>query len=51
MQLQRFQSDWQPLSLTALIEYKKQVETEGEGDFQHGRMKMWPVVVASSTSA
>ena len=38
MQLQRFQSDWQPLSLTALIEYKKQVETEGEGDFQHGRM-------------
>ena len=51
MQLQRFQSDWQPLSLTALIEYKKQVDTEGEGDFQHGRMKMWPVAVASSTTA
>ena len=47
MQLQHFRSEWQPLSLTALIEYKKQVEAEGEGDFQHGRMKMWPVVATS----
>lgn len=42
--LHRYRSDWQPLSMTALVEYKKQLETMGEGDFEHGRMKMWPVV-------
>ncbi|KAK7499466.1 hypothetical protein BaRGS_00009118 [Batillaria attramentaria] len=42
--LRRFQSEWQPLSMNALVEYKKQLDTVGEGDFEHGRMKMWPVV-------
>ena len=48
-QLLRYRSDWQPLSLTALVEYKRQVDTEGEGDFEHGRMKMWPVVASTSS--
>ncbi|XP_071082973.1 uncharacterized protein [Haliotis cracherodii] len=42
--IRRFTSDWQPLSMTALVEYKQQVATEGDGDFQHGRMTMWPVM-------
>ncbi|XP_025106976.1 uncharacterized protein LOC112571853 isoform X1 [Pomacea canaliculata] len=42
--LQKFRSDWQPLSMTALREYKKQMETGGSGSFGQGRSKMWPVV-------
>lgn len=34
-------SDWQPLSMNALIEYKKKLESEGEGEFNQGRAKMW----------
>lgn len=34
-------SNWQPLSMNALIEYKKKMETEGDGDFNQGRAKMW----------
>nr|KAG5708411.1 hypothetical protein BaRGS_026138 [Batillaria attramentaria] len=29
--LRRFQSEWQPLSMNALVEYKKQLDTVGEG--------------------
>ncbi|XP_076447477.1 uncharacterized protein LOC143284569 isoform X2 [Babylonia areolata] len=47
MQLHRYRSDWQPLSMAALVEYKKQVETEGQGDFEHGRVKMWPATTSS----
>ncbi|XP_053376948.1 uncharacterized protein LOC123529037 [Mercenaria mercenaria] len=42
-----YTSSWQPLSMHALVEYKKQVSTVGEGDFNLGRTKMWshiPVV-------
>lgn len=42
-----YTSTWQPLSMHALVEYKKQVSTMGEGDFNLGRTKMWsqiPVV-------
>ncbi|XP_046572049.1 uncharacterized protein LOC124280200 [Haliotis rubra] len=45
--IRRFTSDWQPLSMNALVEYKKEMATEGDGEFQHGRMKMWPVVMSS----
>jgi hypothetical protein len=27
--------------MNALIEYKKKMETEGDGDFNQGRAKMW----------
>ncbi|BFZ08816.1 hypothetical protein BsWGS_11855 [Bradybaena similaris] len=37
----RFESSWEPLSLHALSEYKKQLSTEGQGEFQHGRPPMW----------
>ncbi|XP_070192554.1 uncharacterized protein [Littorina saxatilis] len=50
MQLKRYRSDWEPLSMKALVEYKKQVYTEGEGEFEHGRTKMWPVKAASTTA-
>lgn len=46
-QMNTYTSSWQPLSMHALVEYKKQVATGGEGDFNLGRMKMWshiPVV-------
>lgn len=42
MHANTFTSNWQPLSMHALIEYKKQKSTVGEGDFNFGRTKMWP---------
>ncbi|KAL8612522.1 hypothetical protein ACOMHN_053776 [Nucella lapillus] len=47
VQLHHYSSDWQPLSMGALVEYKKQMDTEGEGEFEHGRVKMWPAVSSS----
>lgn len=38
------QSEWQPLSMNALVEYKKALKAQGEGEFDNGRIKMWPVV-------
>lgn len=45
--LKTYTSNWQPLSMHALVEYKKQLATMGDGDFNLGRTKMWshiPVV-------
>ncbi|KAH3777775.1 hypothetical protein DPMN_179223 [Dreissena polymorpha] len=45
--LQDYTSSWEPLSMHALVEYKKQMSTLGDGDFNLGRAKMWasiPVV-------
>ncbi|KAL4226165.1 hypothetical protein ACF0H5_014152 [Mactra antiquata] len=45
--LRDYTTQWQPLSMNALVEYKKQVSTVGEGEFHLGRTKMWshiPVV-------
>jgi len=39
--MSKFTSDWQPLSMHALVEYKKQVDTVGDGEFNLGRTKMW----------
>ncbi|XP_041348580.1 uncharacterized protein LOC121368092 isoform X2 [Gigantopelta aegis] len=36
-------SDWQPLTMNALMEYKQNVEVEGEGQFNQGKPKLWPV--------
>lgn len=47
MHQKTYMSTWQPLSMHALVEYKKQMSTVGEGDFSLGRTKMWshiPVV-------
>ncbi|XP_062585077.1 uncharacterized protein LOC134246736 isoform X2 [Saccostrea cucullata] len=34
-------SQWEPLSMNALIEYTKKKEAEGAGEFNQGRPKMW----------
>ncbi|VDI45711.1 Hypothetical predicted protein [Mytilus galloprovincialis] len=34
-------SDWQPLSMHALVEYKKKMDSEGDGEFNQGRAKVW----------
>ena len=34
-------SQWEPLSMNALIEYTKRKEAEGAGEFNQGRPKMW----------
>ena len=39
--IKSYTNGWEPLSMTALVEYKKQVATAGDGDFNMGRVKMW----------
>ena len=39
--IKSYTNGWEPLSMTALVEYKKQLATVGEGDFNLGRVKMW----------
>ncbi|XP_052780152.1 uncharacterized protein LOC128217219 isoform X3 [Mya arenaria] len=39
-----YASAWQPLSMHALIEYKRQMPTLGDGDFNLGRTKMWATI-------
>ncbi|XP_056001270.1 uncharacterized protein LOC125653965 isoform X2 [Ostrea edulis] len=38
-------SQWEPLSMNALIEYTKRKEAEGVGEFNQGRPKMWTTEV------
>jgi hypothetical protein len=38
-------SQWEPLSMNALIEYTKRKEAEGVGEFNQGRPKMWSTQV------
>nr|XP_022299170.1 uncharacterized protein LOC111107993 isoform X4 [Crassostrea virginica] len=38
-------SQWEPLSMNALIEYTQKKEAEGEGEFNQGRPKMWSTQV------
>ncbi|KAI0233441.1 hypothetical protein LSAT2_016298 [Lamellibrachia satsuma] len=43
---------WEPLTLSALMEYKKMRTVFGTGDFAHGRVPLWPILneqAASST--
>ncbi|KAH9504827.1 hypothetical protein Btru_062056 [Bulinus truncatus] len=40
-QQKKSESPWQPLSLPALTEYKEQKISDGQGEFQQGRPKMW----------
>lgn len=45
--LNNYTSGWQPLTMHSLVEYKKQLGTIGEGEYQLGRAKLWsqiPVV-------
>ena len=37
----RYTSQWQPLSMNALMEYKEHLDTEGVGEYHQGRPKMW----------
>lgn len=41
--LRQYTSQWQPLSMNALTEYKTNVDAPGEGDFGLGRQKMFIV--------
>ncbi|XP_069141879.1 uncharacterized protein [Argopecten irradians] len=36
-----FTTPWEPLSMNALMEYKDRLDTEGEGEFNMGRAKVW----------
>ncbi|KAK3102844.1 hypothetical protein FSP39_014374 [Pinctada imbricata] len=47
-QLLEYTSRWEPLSMNALIEYKKKKEVEGEGEFNQGRPKMWTTEIKVS---
>lgn len=38
-------SQWEPLSMNALIEYTQKKEAEGVGEYNQGRPKMWPTQV------
>ena len=40
---QLYTSQWQPLSMNALVEYKKQKQTNGDGKFRHGQHRMFAV--------
>ncbi|XP_060080617.1 uncharacterized protein LOC132559986 [Ylistrum balloti] len=43
-----FTTPWEPLSMNALMEYKTRLDTEGEGEFNMGRTKMWKTEVKVS---
>ncbi|KAL5014786.1 hypothetical protein ScPMuIL_009056 [Solemya velum] len=45
--LRQYTSQWQPLSMNALTEYKTNVDAPGEGDFGLGRPKMFTVASIS----
>ncbi|KAK0063953.1 hypothetical protein Bpfe_006638 [Biomphalaria pfeifferi] len=47
-QPKQIESPWQPLSLQALVEYKEQKKTEGQGNFHLGRPKMWKTSVKNT---
>ncbi|OWF54589.1 uncharacterized protein LOC110443162 isoform X2 [Mizuhopecten yessoensis] len=43
-----FTTPWEPLSMNALMEYKARLDTEGEGEFNMGRTKVWKTEVKVS---
>ncbi|XP_064605599.1 uncharacterized protein LOC135470528 isoform X2 [Liolophura sinensis] len=43
----KYTSSWEPLSMTALVEYTELLETGGMGPFQHGQTKMWQTPVTT----
>ncbi|XP_033647832.1 uncharacterized protein LOC117307253 isoform X1 [Asterias rubens] len=48
--VQTARKDWQPLSLTALEDYKPAVHMVGGGDFAQGQEFMWKPIVATDTA-
>jgi len=43
-----FLTPWEPLSMKALVEYKTQLDTEGDGEFNQGRTKTWSTEVKAT---
>ncbi|XP_064632381.1 uncharacterized protein LOC135490801 isoform X2 [Lineus longissimus] len=45
--LRKYTSTWEPLSLNALMEYKEVSRLSGQGDYRHGKTRMWSAATTS----
>ena len=36
-------SNWEPLSMNALMEYKEKLPVGGEGEYNQGKPRLWPL--------